>query len=36
MNNQMPDYSESHKVQDKVDILIFAVDLVLDLIFEVL
>jgi hypothetical protein len=34
VNNQMADYTESHRVQEKVDVLIFALDLILDIAFE--
>jgi hypothetical protein len=34
VNNQMADYSESHRVQEKVEILIFSLDLILDIAFE--
>ncbi|TNV87469.1 hypothetical protein FGO68_gene12580 [Halteria grandinella] len=34
VNNQMADYSESHRVQEKVDVLIFSIDLILDMVFE--
>jgi hypothetical protein len=34
VNNQMIDYTESHRVQEKVDFLIFALDLVLDIAFD--
>ena len=34
VNNQMADYTESHRVQEKVDVLIYVLDLLLDIAFE--
>lgn len=36
VNNQMADYTESHRVQEKVELLIFALDLILDIAFEII
>ena len=33
VNNQMADYSESHRVQEKVEILIFCIELILEMAF---
>lgn len=30
----MADYSESHRVQEKVEVLIYALDLLLDIVFD--
>ncbi len=34
VNNQMADYSESHRVQEKIEVLIFSIDLILDIAFD--
>ena len=34
VNNKMAAYSESHRVQEQIQVLIFSIDLILDIAFE--